>query len=180
MNFLKRICCKRSSEKNYSSGVYRLKLYDNKYYIGKSNNINKRIWRHSNDNGSAWTKKYNVIDRMSLLTDCKDSKLWELEETLENMCIFGIENVRGSMFSKTILSNEEKIKAAQLYCEMYDLCILCGSDKHFVKDCVNDCVKPWVDKFGGKLTVDIRKCFTCSKEISNSPKHYKYCSDCFN
>jgi len=177
MDFIYKIfCCKRK----YSSGVYRLQLSDNKYYIGKSQNIERRIWCHLNDNGSVWTKNYNVIDRMSLLTDCKDSKLWELEETLENMNLYGIDNVRGSNFSQLILSNEEKIKAAQLYCEMYDLCISCGSNNHFVKDCVNDCEEPWVKNFGGKLKDNIRKCYKCSKEISNSPKYYKYCNDCYN
>tara|TARA_B110000027_G_C15930518_1_gene216713 strand:- start:72 stop:605 length:534 start_codon:yes stop_codon:yes gene_type:complete len=176
MNFLKRIfCCKR----NYSSGVYRLQLSDNKYYIGKSHEIERRIWCHLHDNGSAWTKKYNVIERLPLLTYCKDSKLWELEETLENINLFGIDNVRGSMFSRIILSNEEKINAGQLYCEMYDLCIKCGSNKHYVKDCVSDCEKSWVDKFGGKLTDNIRKCYNCSKEINDKPNHYKYCNDCY-
>jgi len=176
MNFLRRIlCCKR----NYSSGVYRLKLSDNKYYIGKSHEIERRIWCHLHDNGSAWTKKHNVIERLPLLTDSKDSKLWELEETLENIYLFGIDNVRGSMFSRIILSNEEKIKSGQLYCEMYDLCTKCGSNKHYVKDCVSDCEESWVDKFGGKLT-DIRKCYKCFKEITDKPNYYKYCNDCYN
>ena len=53
-----------------------------------------------------------------------------LEETLENMYAYGIDNVRGSMFSRIKLTNEDKIKAARLYCEMYDLCLNCGSKDH--------------------------------------------------
>ena len=176
MNFLRRIlCCK----KIYSSGVYRLQLSDNKYYIGKSYEIERRIWCHLHNNGSAWTRKYDVIERLPLLTDCKDSKLWELEETLENMNQFGIDNVRGSMFSKIILSNEEKINAGKLYCEMYDLCRKCGSGNHFITYCKNDKMEPWVQKFGGNLIESKRRCHKCFKDINNLPSYYRYCNECY-
>ena len=38
--------------------VYILKLEDNKYYVGKTKNINKRILDHFTDCGSEWTRKY--------------------------------------------------------------------------------------------------------------------------
>ena len=63
---------------------------------------------------------------------------------------------------------------------MYDLCVKCGSNEHYVNDCVNDCVETWVDKFGGKLSDNIRKCYKCSKIINDKPIHYRYCSDCYN
>ena len=53
-------CCKRTKEK----GVYLLKLTDNKYYVGESTDIKRRIWLHENGQGSSWTKKYEVIESM--------------------------------------------------------------------------------------------------------------------
>jgi len=175
-------CCNRNKFNN--NGVYKLKLHYNKYYIGKSNNINKRIWCHENNNGSFWTKKYSVLHREPLLTnynnDKNDYKLWELEETLENMYLYGINNVRGSMFTKFSLSREDKIIAALLYCEMYDLCRKCGSDKHYIHNCNQNHLEPWVDKFGGELDICNRKCKKCFKNINNKPEHFKLCNDCFN
>ena len=86
------------------------------------------------------TEVYNIFeegefDPFGHITDENNGKFWELEETLENMYLYGINNVRGSMFTKFTLSREDKIKAAQLYCEMYDLCRKCGSDKHYIYNC---------------------------------------------
>ena len=84
MNFIRRLfSCSR--DKYINHGVYKLKLSENKYYIGKSTNIERRIWCHANDNGSYWTKKYYVVNREPLLKNNNNSKFWELEETLENI-----------------------------------------------------------------------------------------------
>ena len=177
MNCLKRIlCCKKKQLK----GVYRLQLTNNKYYIGKSDNIEKRIWCHMNDNGSYWTRKYKVIKRLQPITDVTNSKFWELEETLENINKHGIDNVRGSMFSKITLNREDRIKASQLYCEMNDLCRKCGSKDHFLSQCKQNYVEPWVHKFGGELDLHNRKCQSCSKDINNKPNYFKYCEGCFS
>ena len=57
-------CCKKKKIKE----VYVLKLeYDN-YYVGESNDVKRRIWLHENGNGSAWTKKYNVIEQQNTIT----------------------------------------------------------------------------------------------------------------
>jgi predicted GIY-YIG superfamily endonuclease len=44
------------------NSIYILKLEDNKYYVGKTKNINKRILEHFSNNGSEWTKKYKPIE----------------------------------------------------------------------------------------------------------------------
>jgi predicted GIY-YIG superfamily endonuclease len=40
------------------TNIYILKLQNNKYYIGKTNDINSRYKQHLCGSGSAWTKKY--------------------------------------------------------------------------------------------------------------------------
>ena len=174
-NVIKRIfCCSKNN------GVYRLLLKNNKIYIGKSTNIEKRISKHFKNKGSYWTRKFNVIKRLCTLTTYTNNPFWELQETLENMNKYGIDNVRGSMFSKYNLDRNEKILAAQLYCEMNDLCKKCGSPDHFITQCKAKTVEPWVLKFGGELDINQRKCQKCFKNINDKPDYYKYCEGCFS
>ena len=176
MKIIKRLFnCSRFS----NSGVYRLLLSDGKIYIGKSNNIENRINSHKNNTGAAWTKRYNFIKRLPTITNKTDSLFWELEETLENIQQFGINNVRGSMLCKISLSREDKISAAQLYCEMYDLCKRCGSNNHYITNCNQNYTEPWVHKFGGELDLYSRKCKNCFKDISHRPDYHRYCENCF-
>lgn len=182
MNTLRNFFC--CSRRNYNTslentGVYRLRLSKDKYYIGKSNDINKRIYQHKQDGGSYWTRKFPVIERIPTLTNSNNSPFWELEETLENICEFGIDNVRGSFFSKISLNRQDRILAAQLYCEMHDLCKKCGSNDHFIKDCVIDHLEEWVYKFGGELSLHSKFCKRCKKNIGHLPDHYRYCEGCF-
>jgi hypothetical protein len=172
--FLEKICCRRKKVK----GVYTLKLKDNKYYIGKSNDIDRRIWVHTHGCGSAWTKKHSVIQKIPTVAN-DEGKLGELIETLECMKLYGINNVRGSMFTQTHLSKSDKIKAAELYCEMYDLCRKCGSNNHFIRYCKNDKMVSWVENFGGKLIDDNKICKKCFKDINSLPSYYRYCNECY-
>ena len=41
--------------------IYILKLKNSKYYVGKTQNIEKRYEQHVNGTGSAWTKKYKPL-----------------------------------------------------------------------------------------------------------------------
>ena len=41
------------------TNIYILKLKNNKYYIGKTNNPQFRLTQHFDSNGSAWTKNTN-------------------------------------------------------------------------------------------------------------------------
>jgi hypothetical protein len=173
-------CYNKCYTKKYidkNKGVYVLKLENKKYYIGKSNDIKRRIWIHTNNNGSKWTSKNKLIKRIPNITN--DTGVFsELIETLECMKMYGIDNVRGSMFTQINLSNDDKIKAAELYCEMYDLCRKCGSNKHFITNCNNNKIELWVNNFGGKLTGD-RKCIKCSKNINDKLHYHKYCNECY-
>ena len=119
LSCLKRtFCCFSKRVKNPRQSVYVLKLEDDKYYVGESTNVEKRIWAHKNDNGSAWTKKHNVEAKISGVEVTNNFN--ELAQTLEMMRVYGIDNVRGSLFTKPFpLDRFEKIMAAQLYCELH-------------------------------------------------------------
>jgi predicted GIY-YIG superfamily endonuclease len=44
-----------------TTNIYILKLKNNKYYVGKSNDPQKRFKEHISGNGSSFTKKYKPI-----------------------------------------------------------------------------------------------------------------------
>jgi len=73
--------------------------------------------------------------------------------------------------------------AAQLYCELYDLCRKCGEKGHFITNCKNPKVADWVHNFGGELeskkTNVKRLCLECGININNTPSNYRYCRNCF-
>jgi len=173
MSCLRRLCCQKGK------GVYVLQLQNNKYYVGESMDKKRRIWVHENGNGSSWTKKHNVIQELKPLTKKQDD-FWELSETLEVMNLYGIDNVRGSMFTNpNELSREDKVVAAQLYCEKHNLCRRCGSNSHFIGQCNSLGKEAWVYNFGGSLTLP-RYCLQCSLEISDKPVFHKYCVKCYS
>ena len=176
-NCIKRLF--RCSRNYIKSDIYTLRLENNKYYVGKSNNIKNRIKLHRTNKGSYWTKKYSVIEQVSNITS-DSGPFRELIETLECINRYGIDNVRGSMFTQFNLSDKDKMKAAELYCEMYDLCRKCGSDKHYINNCNQNYLEPWVDNFGGELDISNRKCKKCLKNINDKPNHFKLCEECFN
>ena len=81
---------------------YVLKLEDNKWYIGKTFNIQKRFNHHKNGTGAQWTKLHKPICIYS-----KSYNISERELTLQYMKKYGIENVRGYSWSNRILSDQQ-------------------------------------------------------------------------
>lgn len=174
------LCTNRFIKKKKET--YILKLEDNKYYVGESSDVNKRIWIHKNKAGSTWTKKYNYIETINTPKINDNINFNELIHTLHMMKQYGIDNVRGSMFTSPFpLSTNEKIIAAQLYADLYNLCRKCGGENHFITQCKNNHVENWVHQFGGKLQFSTinRNCISCNKDISSSPTNYRYCRECF-
>jgi hypothetical protein len=54
---------------------------------------------------------------------------------LTRMHEFGIDNVRGWMYTFKTMPTEQKISAFDQICEKFDFCRKCGRNSHFVRDC---------------------------------------------
>lgn len=113
--------------------IYSLKLTDNKYYIGKTDNPNFRLENHFESNGSAWTKKYNPVSIHQVIPDQMDHD--EQRITQEYMVKYGIDNVRGGPWCKVKLSPSEKEFIQELLNSENDKCYQCGSTEHFAAQC---------------------------------------------
>ena len=77
--------------------IYILKCQKNKYYVGKTNNID-RVKNHFINNGATYTKKYKPISIHKIIEDQNDFD--EDKYVKEYMSIYGIDNVRGGSYSQ--------------------------------------------------------------------------------
>ena len=79
---------------------YVLELENNKYYIGITKNIVKRLREHNNGYGSKWTQ---VNKPKRCIEYFEYSKREEREYTIKYMKLYGWENVRGAGWTATNL-----------------------------------------------------------------------------
>ena len=113
--------------------IYILKLEDNKYYVGKTNNLSNRLKDHKTNNGSLWTQKYKPIDIYKIYEDCDDFD--EDKYTIMYMEQFGIINVRGGSFSQIKLNKDNINIINKMFRNANNQCFICGSKEHFVNTC---------------------------------------------
>jgi hypothetical protein len=115
------------------TAIYILKLRDGKYYVGKSDNVEKRFEQHLEGKGSAWTKKYSPIKIERTIPN--SSPFEEDRYVKEYMAKYGVENVRGGAYTQISLGDditahiEKEIRGAT------DKCMKCGEAGHFVANC---------------------------------------------
>jgi predicted GIY-YIG superfamily endonuclease len=96
--------------KSYMSYVYVLKLEEDKYWVGETNNYIQRILWHTNNlpnkNKTEWTKLYKPISIVEIVENKKDL---ERDKTLEYMKIYGWQNVRGYAWTTVNMKNPPKL-----------------------------------------------------------------------
>lgn len=114
--------------------IYVLALKGGKYYVGKSKNLTKRISRHLDGKGSAWTKKYPPLHQNPIRViegdDYDEDKI-----TLQWMGQHGIDNVRGGTFCQLTLDDCTTSVIRRMINGASDRCFICGSAGHFSNRC---------------------------------------------
>ena len=117
-----------------ATNIYILRLEQGKYYIGKSEDPQKRFTQHLEGNGSMWTKKYKPLELVQVINSA--SNFDEDKCVKEYMNRYGISNVRGGSYSSEILTADQ-IRLCQMEIRgANDRCFRCGGN-HFVKDCLD-------------------------------------------
>ena len=87
------------------TNIYIIKCANNKYYVGKSQNPEKRFLEHINGEGSTWTSKYEPKKIVKIIPNA--SPFDEDRYVKEYMNKYGIENVRGGNFQKDFFNEIE-------------------------------------------------------------------------
>ena len=116
-----------------TTNIYVLKLKENKYYIGKSDNVLNRFQQHINGNGSSWTKKYKPISIEKTIENI--SSFEEDKITKEYLSKYGIDNVRGGSYVEIELTGVQKHILCTEIWAANDCCTRCGRSGHFIKKC---------------------------------------------
>ena len=113
--------------------IYILELENGKYYVGKTNNLDKRLNQHKYGFGSEWTKKYKFIKLIEIINS--ESNFDEDKYTKIYMDKFGIDNVRGGSYNKIELTNNQKENLMAELRTSNNVCYRCGRNSHFIKNC---------------------------------------------
>ena len=133
-------------EEDDCPGVYVLKLNNGKYYVGKSEtSVKNRLKHHFSGNGSEWTKLHGIIGKIDTSTGPMDDiESWERAETLHVALKYGIENVRGHQFTRSVLRDSDINDFEKQVCERKDLCRRCGRNGHMISRCVSHTRTNWM------------------------------------
>jgi hypothetical protein len=115
------------------TNIYILKLQNNKYYVGKSNDLETCIQSHKNGTISMWTKKYKPISVKKVIPTMNHRD--ENKYTIKYMGKYGIDNVRGGIYVTEALDNTQRSEINKQIWGANDCCTQCGRKEHFVKNC---------------------------------------------
>jgi hypothetical protein len=118
---------------NSTKSVYVLELDGGKYYVGTSNDVQARFEEHQNGQGSEWTRLYHPIRILETRSECTGFD--EDMITKIYMSKKGIQNVRGGTYCQIDLLPEQKSCLNREIRGAKDLCLTCGHDNHWAKDC---------------------------------------------
>lgn len=140
--------------------VYVLKCENDKYYIGKTNNVDRRLLEHAEQDGSEWTKRNRPLEIIEQIDNADNFD--EDKYVLKYMSIYGIDNVRGGSFSTVILDDVTRKNILRMIWGSTDRCFKCGSLDHFVNNC---------DKVIEELNQE-PKCFICKRYGHIAPQCY--------
>jgi hypothetical protein len=118
-------------------GVYILRLSGCRFYVGRSEDVTKRVQAHWEGQGSTWTRRHKVLGVEHVLPQPEGTTLEKLElvTTIEQMKKRGIHRVRGSCFSQAEFTEEDIKFAQRLICTCSNWCFNCGASNHIQREC---------------------------------------------
>ena len=110
-----------------------LELEGGMYYVGTSDDPEKRFLYHMRGDGAARTRMH-CPRRILKVTD-GGGMFEEDKVTKEYMAKYGIDNVRGSSCEQIVLSPDHKKLLKKEIWMAQNVCMRCGWASHFIKDC---------------------------------------------
>lgn len=124
-------------EQNTKKMLYILKLEHGCFYIGTSQDVEKRIGNHLIGNGAGWTKIHPILPSENIETkECPDG-LFEDYMTKRYMLIHGIDKVRGGSYVQAELPPMQLWNLEKEFSTAQGCCFLCKRTDHYVNRCPN-------------------------------------------
>jgi len=152
--------------------IYILKLKDECWYIGKTNNpSNERILQHLKNEGSEWTKLHPVIDVEKIIENCDEFD--EDKYVKMYMALYGIDKVRGGNYSFNIIDVKTKVFIEREINHARSICFICNRSGHLSSDC-----------YIRKKSIKVSFCKNCGQyghhmyDCYNKPDIIKLCYKC--
>jgi predicted GIY-YIG superfamily endonuclease len=140
-----------SSEISAKITIYVLLLKNDKFYIGSTSNIKKRILEHFSGSGSLWTKMHPPIK----VVETYEGDPFDEDKFLKKYSAqYGISNVRGGSYSNPILTSEQLNALQTELATSSGRCFNCGKEGHFSNKC------PSLKR---KIHLSSIKCYKCSQ-----------------
>lgn len=170
--------------------VYLLQLQDNKYYIGRTDDIERRIGQHFLGNGAVWTRLFKPLSVISYEIEKDD--WFENFKTLQIMKIYGIDKVRGGSWCMIELDQLTKIKLESDISKIDDTKSYLENKEHILKCESEETIEYYIerlnlegidsskydkDKFLWTKLIMMNKCVSCKehKDITYLKPHCYTC-----
>lgn len=145
--------------------IYILRCVDGKFYVGKTRDLNRRLSEHLSGEGSKFTSLYPPIPDDPLYAFYHNCSAFDEDKYVKKMMLrYGIDNVRGGMYSMVELSLDIKRSLEREFERVFDVCTRCGLRGHFTRNCNFD--------RNALLAVDIPKCERCGRKSHSVDECY--------
>ncbi|GIQ84156.1 hypothetical protein KIPB_005600 [Kipferlia bialata] len=115
--------------------VYVLRLAHGKYYVGKTTNVKRRLVEHRTNKGAAFTREHRVLGTVPYRIHLCSNVFAENMYTIKYMSQFGIDNVRGGMWTRDTLTLHEREHIVREIATATDRCYLCLGTGHMAAQC---------------------------------------------
>jgi predicted GIY-YIG superfamily endonuclease len=151
--------------------LYVLQLQGGKYYVGVSQNPEERLHSHRCGNGTEWTRLYPPVRiyEQKPTTNHHD----ENNRTIEYMKTYGIDHVRGGIWTKVTLSSTDRETIQKMMDGNHNLCYTCHQVGHYASQCPYE-TNPTtthptalVDVMSVPMTNRSRTCITSYRRFEN-------------
>lgn len=113
--------------------VYVLSLENGNYYVGKTNKLDEKLQHHRDGYGSAWTTTHKMLDVEEVIET--DDPFEEERYLMKYFNTYGIDHVRGGIYSSVDLTMEQILEIEKSLCHANTRCFACKSDAHQIEEC---------------------------------------------